>query len=414
MAVHGTADRDGRFSIPVPGPEPESVSLEVSSDKGFGRDDFHVFGPYRGTVDVGDVELSSMNIVWFHVASLDGSPVAGALAHPTPGGAFVARADADGNGQIESNVPMKSIRFVAPGFELVDVPVPLGEDSLRVVLKPGISLTIRILTSAGPPTPEATWISVDSDQFPCSIEPGDPLWQALENSYLAGRSGRTRLGDPVSGRSGERWDFRAGTIRLAPLRPGTRLSIWASQDLRVRQVEQEVVLSGPESRVVDLVLPGTFGRLSGRVVDTAGAPVAGITVSLGRKDVRRLTDGAGAFDFGAVPVGKHDLSVSSLKYAQWREVAHEVLVDSGPLVLTLEAGVTVTAKVVDADGRPIRGASVYALDRYGTTDEEGQIVLPHLPSGRVSIQVVFPGLSEVVQHETAIPTVTITLATSPR
>ena len=113
----GARGRRSRRNVldPLPGPEPESVALEVSSEKGFGKEDYHVFGPYRGTVEVGDVELSTMNIVWFHVVSPDGAPVGGALAHPTPGGTFVARADADGNGQIESNVPMKSIRFVAPG-----------------------------------------------------------------------------------------------------------------------------------------------------------------------------------------------------------------------------------------------------------------------------------------------------------
>ena len=197
------------------------------------------------------------------------------------------------------------------------------------------------------------------------------------------------------------------------------LSIWATQDPKVRQVEQEVQLTAPESRVVDLVLPGAFGRLSGRVVDATGSPVRGAALQLGQAasqfwEIQRLTDEDGAFDFGALPVGNTDLRVSSTKHAYWHAPEHEVAADSRPLTIRLEAGTQVIVKVVDSQGRPAVGADIHALDRFATTDAEGQAVIPHLPLGRVNIEVLFQGAKEVVQHETAIPTVTIALGTSPR
>jgi hypothetical protein len=428
---------DGRFSAPIPpGPEPALVSLEVATDKGTGRNEHDVFPPFRGTTDMGDVELSTMQIVWFHVVSASGAPVEGACAHPSPGGSLVATADADGNGRVESNVPIRSIRFAAPGFELRDVPVPPGEDSLEVKLQPAMALAIQVTTAAGPPNPSSTVVIVESSQSPCFVEPGDPLWEALDNAETAGRVGRAFRYKPnapgaKASLGGPAMIFRKNLVRLGPIRPGTRMSVFAFDEVSGARASQDLELAGVEPLAVQLVLPGQFGRLSGRAVSLFSAPVSGATVFCEKKKVKRtndepvpyvvppqkeatrLTSEDGSFDFGALPEGTYEVRVLSPSHGQWR-ADHTIEPGAEPLSIQLDPGVTVKVRVLDSHGSAVAGASVYAVDRFATTDGEGAAVLPHLPRGRVTIEVVFEGVKTPVEHETGVEDRTIRLENAGR
>jgi hypothetical protein len=399
---------DGRFSAAIPvDDEPGSASIEVTDSRGFGKEDLDVFPPFRGMTDVGDVELSGMRKLWFHVTTAELVPIGDACAVAQPGrpGAIV-RTDADGNGWIESSAPIESVRFVAQGFEPLDVPVPPGEDSLEVRLRSAVTARITITTAAGPlPFPGAFQVDVETPPDSYLVTPGDPFWMAIGNSRVGGRA--TRFLARANGVRGDLVTFHSSPITLGPLRPGTQMSVTVSEIFKHRAFRKDVDLPAAGTHDVEFVLPGDFGMLSGRVLDAAGKPVIGATVALLKTSLLRASNANGEFSFGAVPVDVYGLRVSSPAHACWTVREHPVEKDAKPLAITLEAGVTVTVTVLDQDGAPFHGVAVSALDRSGRTDVQGKVKLTHLPVGPVSFEAYSGGLRKVIDRHTSIPDVTI-------
>jgi beta-lactamase regulating signal transducer with metallopeptidase domain/protocatechuate 3,4-dioxygenase beta subunit len=125
-------------------------------------------------------------------------------------------------------------------------------------------------------------------------------------------------------------------------------------------------------------------RVSGVVVDAAGNPVAGARVILldSRKRIAEVVTGAdGAFAFN-VPAGAsryataHATADGGAIQALARGRGGDFTDPEQVCRLTLRPARSLTARVRDRDGRPVPGATVEVLDRYGPfahaqTDAEG-------------------------------------------
>ncbi|HXT68475.1 MAG TPA: carboxypeptidase regulatory-like domain-containing protein [Vicinamibacterales bacterium] len=151
------------------------------------------------------------------------------------------------------------------------------------------------------------------------------------------------------------------------------------------------------------------GRLSGRVVDNRGAPLAGAVVNAGcvgasnafRDRVR--TDAQGRFEFANVPVGVHTLCVS---HGDVQSSPSRVRIDSAGAATQITirlAGATGTISgiVTDAQGEAIVGARVVAVssrNQAGTqtwrqtatarTDDKGFYAIGNLQEGDYVVVVV--------------------------
>lgn len=162
--------------------------------------------------------------------------------------------------------------------------------------------------------------------------------------------------------------------------------------------------------------PDGPGGISGRVVDAAGAPVAGVKVTPyrlgkvgGRWDRFRAaadavaTDGSGAFGFGGVGDGYYMLSAEGDGFARTFHPASVEAGASSPVDVVVGPPALVVVRVEDERGRPVAGARVREMTRRGVngecplrpvwmrsigvaippSDAEGRLKLPPLPAGEV-------------------------------
>ncbi len=159
-----------------------------------------------------------------------------------------------------------------------------------------------------------------------------------------------------------------------------------------QQLQQEVVISvdGGENQKQDLTLVRRpdGGSIQGIVVDSAGSPVVGATVSNhgdSSRDVRTTTTNAdGTFRVDNV-FRRHDghqLTVEAKGYApQQLRFTPGTQEQPGKTAITLEPGHAVSGKVVNAKGEPLSDVWIVAdgpqgsdseTSQYTTSDQQGK------------------------------------------
>ncbi|MEJ7603132.1 MAG: carboxypeptidase-like regulatory domain-containing protein, partial [Kofleriaceae bacterium] len=177
----------------------------------------------------------------------------------------------------------------------------------------------------------------------------------------------------------------------------------AGREVRARRgqpIQAIEVRSVPLSRTLD---PWQLERdpvgslaLRGIVVDAAGRPVAGASVSLRALAPRTtMTDTTGAWQLeGLLP---RPYQLEARKEDDWAR-ANDVMptADRGPIVLRLRAGSGLTVQVIDrATGAPLADTAVELRDvarMSAVTDREGLVRLRGLPtSGAFVLDVRKPG-----------------------
>lgn len=166
---------------------------------------------------------------------------------------------------------------------------------------------------------------------------------------------------------------------------------------------------------VTLELPGATAWLSGRVLDPAGAPVAGARVRVGPQahfdsfgptgaagpppPVELLTDSNGAFESDRATPGEVEWSVKCGTYAVLSGKVEVAAGESGKLEVQLAAGGRVVGQIKDPTGAPLPGLTVAAYQssfRYPnsqtsfseprtTTDADGRFELSTLAAGKVRL-----------------------------
>lgn len=136
---------------------------------------------------------------------------------------------------------------------------------------------------------------------------------------------------------------------------------------------------------------------TGRVT-AGGKPVAGAVVLPGLGSLSTTTDDAGNY---TIPFGAYQLFVIHPDYAVFERrtsMLSEMKTD-----VSLDAGVAVTGRVVNADGTtPARGAKIlvdgWPLAKSG---DDGTFTVPHAPKSWRTIDVVAPGSFAAVTRESA-------------
>lgn len=180
-----------------------------------------------------------------------------------------------------------------------------------------------------------------------------------------------------------------------------------------------------------------FGAdLRGRVLDPEGNPVAGAKLLLGRhryvnKPLEAETDKNGTFHIAKAPPGSEVLTIAS---PDWAPELMDVELERGmmPLDVQLKPGNTIRIRVVDPEGEPIEGVSVYPREWRGhetlddpsmrrKTDADGIWQWDHAPADEVRYTLGKKGYqstkeedkTEFVPHEephevTMLPAVVVT------
>ncbi|MBN1418475.1 MAG: carboxypeptidase regulatory-like domain-containing protein [Planctomycetes bacterium] len=221
--------------------------------------------------------------------------------------------------------------------------------------------------------------------------------------------------------SGETHTSEKGEWRIAGLPFGRKYIVAASAEGLARAMTEtiETKPEEPEVRIDFELTPGS--RVTGRVVDEDGAPVAGLQLAIITGDMMRgigpheaKTAPDGTFAFDGLLAGKHTISaVEREKGPNSLQALGEVEVDglgpreglefvykrSGP------AEITLTGRAVDDAATPVEGASILVsglgaggkpVVRNGTTAADGTFRFENVPKGLLTISGTKAGHAKAV------------------
>ncbi len=157
-------------------------------------------------------------------------------------------------------------------------------------------------------------------------------------------------------------------------------------------------------RRIDLVLgrtgaQATTASVHGRVVDSAGQPVAGMRVSIDGHAEELTTGTDGQFTFPAVPVGSRMLMARAIGYTPIGQVVEVMEGDNAPLTIPMDKvfmldGVVVTAKtVVRRDRQEFEMRRRSGLGRF--IDSSDIRKAPHLRA----VLAMTPGIMVASPHQ---------------
>ncbi len=184
----------------------------------------------------------------------------------------------------------------------------------------------------------------------------------------------------------------------------------------VLTVEGDVAVSGANLSLVQ----GGFGIITGVVKDAAGKTVAGATVTFTPGDSGSVqttqTDANGSYTLSNVPTGTY----TGVAAAAGASAAAPSTAVTGNATITVNftlapgAG-TATGRVVDTNGAPISGATVFfnggaPTVSKATTDSTGTYTFPtgSLPSGSYQVTATAPGYGASTPVQVVITSATLT------
>jgi hypothetical protein len=149
----------------------------------------------------------------------------------------------------------------------------------------------------------------------------------------------------------------------------------------------------PGDRTVKLVAR-RGAAIAGVVVDTAGKPVGGATVTAGAQDYTRYSksNADGTFEIHGLLAGvEHSVSARGDNVVGTADAT--ALPGKRDIRLVATLGLEIRATLVDADGRPLVQAAALVSNhddsdqRWCTTDEQGVLAVRGLPAGEWTVRV---------------------------
>jgi ELWxxDGT repeat protein len=144
--------------------------------------------------------------------------------------------------------------------------------------------------------------------------------------------------------------------------------------------------------------------IGGRVTDSAGNGVAGVTVSAGERSA--TTDATGFYTISGLPTGVYTLTATRSGY-QITPASRTVTVNdhlSGQDFTATLLTYTISGRVTDGAGNGVAGVTVSAGERSATTDANGFYALSGLSSGVYALRAEKPGcLIEPAQRAVTLP-----------
>jgi RNA polymerase sigma factor (sigma-70 family) len=356
-------DADGRYRLGLPG---GSYSLLVTAD-GYGR---QLRGLLAYADEVRDFRLRPPGQLAGRSIRKDGSPVPEAVIElgPLAAGGEPNQTRADRAGAFSLDVPPGRYRVTARSGGMVALSREV--EVLELERTEGVVLELeRGRVIEGQVRPPAAGLELDL------IAP-DGSWQ--------------RRPDWVTD--------RAGRFRFEALAPG-RYTVRVHEGGQDLGGEAAVDVTGGDAGAVALSLAPTT-TLRGRVLDDAGAPVAGAQVltwpvnaqDRKRSPVRRAaTDANGAFVLRGLPAGAINVGAEQVHRGVIPQLTRADLVAGTAIDVTLRLGpgVAVRGEVRGADGQPAAGVLVRAFSsvapRSTWTDQAGHFLLEHVPSSDVLV-----------------------------
>ncbi len=273
--------------------------------------------------------------------------------------------------------------------ELKNLEIKAGQDltGLELVLAPAAEVTGKVLSPEGRPVAEAQVTLVEASEQPY------PSFSSLRASTDAD-----------------------GQYRIDGLPPGKRTLEARAEGYRraVRDVELAA------AAVVDFTLERGL-EASGRVVDDAGNPIAGVDLLLFASqpsidNPHATSEADGNFRFSGLQDGTYRLVASKEGYAPDRR-GTKVTVAGAPvsgLEVKLSGGGTITGRLTGVEFSQLSRVRVSAnLINFGQVDAEGVYRIPNLPPGRWTVKAVVPNTplhaEGVANLETGAPEVRLDL-----
>jgi protocatechuate 3,4-dioxygenase beta subunit len=314
-----------------------------------------------------DIALAEPGVVRGRIVASDGSPVQGALVTIAASGGGAPGGAREGPGAFGLPGPgTRSVRTAGDGtFEATGIPPGdslearaskeglLAGVSAPFVLPPGASaegIEVRLAAGGaaagrvtevdGPPVPGATVTAVPSGE-----------------GNAGATAGWTRVTDA------------AGEFRIAGLPDGTFTLHVEAAGFRPATLAGLASVEGTETPA-DAVLSRGLS-VAGRVVDRAGRPVGRARVSASAAGAAKgagglgstTSDSGGAFLLEGLPPGPCRLRAEAASFAP--ATVDGVAAGATDVVLTMEEGLEIRGRVVDREGRGVRGAWVNAKPEGG-------------------------------------------------
>jgi len=267
------------------------------------------------------------------------------------------------------------------------------------------SVEVQVLSDNGSPM-KGVWVAPirtqREDQFASFEE-----W-LIERGQFSDRNGLVRFND-----------LPAGNYIFVGIPPSDKLSVAVSPTVNV---------AGKEKVKMTLSFPAT-GRITGKLVDEKGNPIAGEFVSVWREETgweerslsydspKAVTKSDGSFVLENLPEGTYTINTSFGFPAGLMTTWQRVYVRRGEtaeVTVTVRSEtptVSIVGEVIDNDGKPVSGATVLINSEpmlRAVTDENGRFSFSEIPAIRFGgpatyfVTVMKPGFasrSETVKIE---------------
>lgn len=283
-----------------------------------------------------------------------------------PGGTAELRA-----GRTGFAAAIRDVSLPASSYSADREPFDFG----ALVLDKGVRIEGVVADPAGQPIPEAAVYAA----------------RELRKSSLGTYAGPSPFVDqPVTFTDGN------GRFTLTGLTRGRQVSLWVeAEGYGPAPVE---AVNAPTPRPLAIVLERRV-RVSGRLADPQGRPVAGARVSLQierdgtivPRPVLAVSRADGRFVLEDVLPGRAAVRVDALKFEPVEITGIAVQAQGrDDLAITLNRGAVVEGRVLTQGGRPVEDARVACGPAAALTDAEGEFRLDGVPRGPATLQVLHP------------------------
>ncbi|HET9229567.1 MAG TPA: carboxypeptidase-like regulatory domain-containing protein, partial [Thermoanaerobaculia bacterium] len=370
-----TTDRQGRFELRRLRPG-QAYEVRASRPGSFPRTE-------RATVPRElTLVLSPSRGARGKVQDPDGKPIAGAeaLVQDTP----AVQSDAQGVFSIpelpasEVELTVRKKGYAPMVFRALRIPSGTGPADLgTVTLRPGATLTGRVVDPKGKPVPDGEVFLLDKPSNPNEME---RALKDLKPTVKTSTDGGFSIEDLA----------RGAPVHVVVRSPGFLVA-------QVRAVRPPT-----EKPVVIRLEPSA--DLKGRVVDEAGAPVPGARIELvwqdylpeepdrpvGRPILRNTrADEDGRFQVRGLPEGSAQVSAAAPAFVPLQAVEVS-LPRPEELRLVLERGAVLQGRVTTAAGEPVPGVRVGVSGAAAATNDDGLYWLEGAEVGRQEVIFLHP------------------------
>ena len=252
---------------------------------------------------------------------------------------------------------------------------PPGSGPVLIRLEPAAALSGRVLDEEGEAVSGAevglTWQAV--------LE-GDlhrrPVGAAIQRSALSNAEGRFEIADAPKGE--------------------VRLDVKAQGFIPAEELKLTLPQPDPSPELTLVLRRGA--RIEGRVMTTEGKPVAAVRIAVDPGSA--VSDAEGVYSIDGVAPGRREMHVL---HPHYRRVVRSVSIEEGTnrLDVELEAGVEVTGRVIDGEGKPVVAAEVELTTQDRSelrqhrvrTGEDGGFILQPVAPGSYRLQAAASGLA---------------------